>query len=103
MANPIGGDRRVRRTHRLLYEALASLVHEKHYESIAVREILERADVGRSAFYTHFDGKDDLMAHGIRTMLRESARPSRRTPQDALVWFSLPVLEHVSRFRDSAA
>jgi AcrR family transcriptional regulator len=103
MANSTTTDRRVQRTHRLLRDALVSLVHEKHYDSIAVREILERANVGRSAFYAHFDGKDDLMSHGIRAMLRESAAASRSTSRAAVVWFSLPVLEYVSHVRDGAA
>jgi AcrR family transcriptional regulator len=103
MAGAMSGDRRVRRTRRLLRDALVSLVHEKHYASIAVREILERANVGRSAFYAHFDGKDDLMAHGIRAMLHESAPRRRATSGDKLVWFSLPVLDFVSRVRDNAA
>jgi AcrR family transcriptional regulator len=103
MASSTTTDRRVQRTHRLLRDALVSLVHEKHYDSIAVREILERANVGRSAFYAHFDGKDDLMAHGIRALLRESAAASRTLSRDTIVWFSLPVLEYVSRVRAGAA
>src|SRR5687768_12283016 len=47
-------DRRVQKTERLLREALGSLIHEKNYDSIVVREILERANVGRSALYAHF-------------------------------------------------
>ena len=38
-------DRRVRKTHALLHDALASLVHEKPYDEIVVKEILARADV----------------------------------------------------------
>ena len=40
-------DRRVRRTERRLHEALATLVHEKAYDAIAVKEILHRADEPR--------------------------------------------------------
>lgn len=55
-------DARVRKTQRRLREALVWLIHEKSYDAIVVNEILERAEVGRSAFYTHFSNKDELLA-----------------------------------------
>lgn len=54
------GDRRVRRTRRILGEALISLVLEKGYDQITVQDILDRADVGRSTFYAHYRDKDAL-------------------------------------------
>jgi AcrR family transcriptional regulator len=98
-------DRRVQKTQRLLREALVSLIHEKSYDSIAVKEILERANVGRSAFYAHFHDKDALLASGIQRMLHE--RSPRRLPLGAerfrnVVWFSLPVFEYVNPFRHTA-
>ncbi len=41
-------DRRVRRTRESLHKALISLALEKHYDSITVQEVLNRADVGLS-------------------------------------------------------
>lgn len=38
-------DRRVQKTQGLLREALVSLIHEKSYDAIAVKEILDRANV----------------------------------------------------------
>jgi AcrR family transcriptional regulator len=58
---PRGEDRRVRRTRRILVEALIGLVLEKGYERITVQEILDRADVGRSTFYAHFRDKEALL------------------------------------------
>jgi AcrR family transcriptional regulator len=54
-------DRRVRRTRRLLAEALVQLTSERPYASIQVRDITDRADVGYATFYRHYDSKDDLM------------------------------------------
>ncbi|MEM6707029.1 MAG: TetR/AcrR family transcriptional regulator, partial [Acidobacteriota bacterium] len=54
-------DRRVTRTKRLLRQALMELVREKDYARITVQDILDRADVGRSTFYTHYRDKDDLL------------------------------------------
>ena len=54
-------DRRVRRTRRLLQDALRSLILEKSYDEITVQDILERADVGRATLYAHVRDTDDLM------------------------------------------
>jgi len=63
-------DRRVQKTHKLLQDALIQLVTEKTYESVSIREILERANVGRSTFYAHFQDKDQLL-HSILDRLDE--------------------------------
>lgn len=63
-------DRRVQKTRKLLQEALIELVGEKGYETVSIREILERANVGRSTFYAHFQDKDQLL-HSILDRLDE--------------------------------
>ncbi len=57
-------DRRVRRTRESLHKSLISLAIEKHYDSITVQELLDRADVGRSTVYTHFQSMDELLISG---------------------------------------
>src|SRR5258705_12452313 len=54
-------DRRVRRTRNGLAEAFLSLVIERGYDRVTVQNILDRADVGRSTFYTHFRDKESLL------------------------------------------
>src|SRR5262249_14867109 len=95
-------DARVRRTRRQLREAIVSLIHEKSYPAIVVNEILERADVGRSAFHAHFPNKDALLASGIEYMLH--ATPPRRLPPSVgrfsgVLGFSFPVFEYVGQCR----
>ncbi len=63
-------DRRVQKTRKLLQGALIELVAEKSYESVSIREILDRANVGRSTFYAHFQDKDQLL-HSILDRLDE--------------------------------
>jgi AcrR family transcriptional regulator len=93
-------DRRVRKTKASLRNALIDLAHEKPYDSIAVKEILERADIGRSTFYMHFQNKDELLASGIHEMLRSMAgRPRRPNPVEQMLAFSLPILEYISEHR----
>jgi AcrR family transcriptional regulator len=53
-------DRRSNRTRRQLSSALVDLVKEKRFDEITVQNVIDRADVGRSTFYSHFRDKDDL-------------------------------------------
>lgn len=62
------GDRRVRRSHRMLHEALQSLILEKGYDRVTVQDVIDRADVGRATFYAHFRDKDDLLMSGLEEM-----------------------------------
>jgi AcrR family transcriptional regulator len=67
-------DRRVQRTRRLFLDALVSLIEERGYEAITVQDILDRADLGRSTFYAHFRGKDDLLVSGFAGLRRAFER-----------------------------
>jgi AcrR family transcriptional regulator len=53
-------DRRVQRTRRLLQRALIELINERSYDDITIQDIVDRANVGRTTFYTHFTGKEEL-------------------------------------------
>ena len=82
-------DRRIEKTQSLLREALVSLIHEKPYDAIAITEILERANVGRSTFYAHFHDKDDLLTSGIHHMLRlpqSMEPPSSMKLPERVIW-----------------
>ena len=92
-------DRRVSKTKRALHEALVTLIREREYEDISVREILDRANVGRSTFYTHYRDKDELLVDGIHDMIQSVSPASSTAPSDDLTWFSLPILEHHERHR----
>ena len=95
-------DRRIQRTRELLHGALASLIHEKPYEGIIVKEILARANVGRSTFYTHFRDKQDLLETSIRDILEEGKTLSAargKTLADQLLERTLRLFEHIERQR----
>ena len=96
-------DRRVQKTKASLHEALIGLAREKPYPSIAVKEILDRANVGRSTFYTHFRDKDDLLESGIHEVLRSlHDRPRVASSPEGIVAFSLPLLQHIDEHRRTA-
>ena len=91
-------DRRIQKTLKLLHEALFSLIHGKSYDSIAVKEILDRANVGRSTFYMHFRDKDDLLVSGMHDMLgsvKPAVSPSSAKLYEKVISFSLPIFEHI--------
>ena len=62
-------DRRSKRTRKLLGDAIVSLILEKSYDLITVRDIVDRADVGRSTFYAHYSDKDDLFRSEFEELL----------------------------------
>ena len=57
-------DRRQKKTRQAIFDALAELLMSKTYEKITIQDIIEKADVGRSTFYAHFETKDELL-HSI--------------------------------------
>jgi len=90
----------VRRTKSSLHNALIGLAREKPYSAIAVKEILNRADVGKSTFYMHFRDKDDLLESGIHEVLHSTRGASAsRSAVDRLLAFSLPLLTHIDGHR----
>jgi AcrR family transcriptional regulator len=98
IARPI--DRRVARTRTLLHKALISLIMRKEYDAITIDEICATADIGRSTFYGHFTGKDDLMRSGLEPLRSELAERQRdalaASGQPRRLGFSLAMFEHAS-------
>jgi AcrR family transcriptional regulator len=54
-------DRRSQRTQQALMDALIALLVVKNYDEISINDIVDRANVGRSTFYAHYQYKDDLL------------------------------------------
>ena len=93
-------DRRVRRTRQLLRRALIELTLEKGYDKVTVQDILDRADVGRSTFYAHYAGKDQLLLSGLdevrAALVQISDRTSAREQGEALLAPLRPMFDHVA-------
>lgn len=64
-------DRRVQRTRKYLQEALIELILEQGYDSISVQDIVDRADIGRSTFYTHYSTKDAVFIDSFKALESE--------------------------------
>lgn len=70
----------VRGSREVLHEALLSLVVEQPYESITVKQILDRAGVGRTTFYKHFSDKEELLFSGLEPLRGSLIRGSTSAP-----------------------
>ena len=77
-------DRRVRRTRARLQDALMELILEKGYDRITVQDLIDRADIGRSTFYAHYETKDDLMRAGLGELTEELERSLRDGSEESV-------------------
>lgn len=92
-------DRRVVRTREMLHQALMSLILEKGYEAISIKDICGAANVGRSTFYAHYTCKDDLKRSGLESMRkllidRQRNSSAREGMTGQSLGFSLAMFEH---------
>lgn len=91
----------MRRTRQALTFALAELVMEKRYGAITIQDLLDRADVGRSTFYAHYRGKDDLLLRSFERMLEGlDAAMDRDGPERPRVAPVRELFRHVGEFRN---
>jgi AcrR family transcriptional regulator len=70
-------DRRSVRTRNALRQALMALLAERGWDEIAVQDLCERADVGRSTFYSHYPNKDALLKGGLEDLQAALERQAR--------------------------
>jgi hypothetical protein len=62
---PASDDRRIQKTKKYLADALKQLILEKGYDAVTIQDIIDRANVGRSTFYMHYENKDQLLTGNI--------------------------------------
>jgi hypothetical protein len=58
-------DRRIQKTKQLLADSLGQLMREKEYDAITIQDIVDKANVGRSTFYAHYESKEKLLLNNI--------------------------------------
>jgi AcrR family transcriptional regulator len=93
-------DLRVRRTRKLLWEALLAEMSARAFEDITVTDICDHAMVHRTTFYKHYEDKYALLEQGMRHMYdelvkAEHAPPSAFSLDDPPPYF-IQLFEHVA-------
>lgn len=97
-------DPRVRRTRRMLREALFALLREKAFESISVRDITEHAGLNHATFYLHYDDKWDMLdsiVEEIQRALDEETPllpPPGTDPAAFVPVIEIRLLEHIQQY-----
>lgn len=87
-------DRRSQRTRHLLSAAFVQLMREKGYSAITVSDLIERANIGRSTFYSHYRDKDDLFVHELDRVI-EVLSSGIQNPDEMPFFPSLGLFRHV--------
>jgi AcrR family transcriptional regulator len=89
---------RVRRTQKLLREALIELIEERGFEALTVGELTERAMVSRAAFYRNYQDKYDLVEQifeeAMSALLAAVGELGREHPPEIWVKF----FEHIAAY-----
>jgi AcrR family transcriptional regulator len=71
MNTKVKTDPRVRRTRRILRDALVSLILEKDYASISIKEVTDRAEVAYITFFRRYESLDQLLMEVLDEGLAE--------------------------------
>lgn len=90
-------DRRSQRTRRLITSATLELLFERRYDAITVKDILERADIGRSTFYAHFFDKEDVLTSIVDQMLESLHQQLAQRARGHRIVPALELFEHVQQ------
>lgn len=64
-------DRRIRRTRRLLGEALIELLQSRSFDALTIRDITDTADIGYATFFRHYSGKEELLSEQLALIIRD--------------------------------
>lgn len=89
---------RVRRTQKLLREALIELIEERGFEALTIGELTERAMVSRAAFYRNYQDKYDLVEQIFEEAISalQSAIGELGQGHPADIWITF--FEHIASF-----
>ena len=94
-------DKRIRRTKKLLRQALTQLMQQKDFQSITVTDVVREADINRGTFYAHYRDVYDLrgqieseMVADFRSMIA-GLRPSEAATLQPVVARAIDYLEEI--------
>ncbi len=81
---------------------MGALMVEKGYDALTVQDLIDRADIGRSTFYSHYTDKADLLGDMLAELRTELERDPAGGPVDRRrpLRFSLSMFRHVRDERE---
>jgi AcrR family transcriptional regulator len=92
------GNLRVKRTQKLLREALIELIEERGFEALTVGELTERAMVSRAAFYRNYQDKyalvEQIFAEAMSALMNAVGDLGQEHPAEVWVRF----FEHIAEY-----
>ena len=97
MTQPVS-NLRVKRTQKLLREALIELIEERGFDALTIGELTERAMVSRAAFYRNYQDKYDLVEQifeeAMSALLGAVGELGQEHPAEVWVTF----FEHIAEY-----
>ena len=64
-------DRRIRRTHRMLGEALVEIALEKGFDNVTIQDVTDRADIAYRTFFRHYRDLNALLVEAFETRMND--------------------------------
>ena len=102
--SPVNIDPRVKRTRRLLRDALVSLILKKDFASITIKEITGRAEVAYITFYRHYESLDQLLMEvldeGLAELMTHIETLAKQPDTSALETEGRLIFEYIGRKAD---
>lgn len=92
-------DPRAKRTRDAILGAFVELVFARRYDAIRTADLIAAAGVGRSTFYEHFRGKDEVLVAAVEPILLPLANAALGRASKAQV---RATLDHVWQQRGAA-
>ena len=91
-------DRRIRRTKKLLTQALTQLMQQKQISEITVKELTDLADINRGTFYLYYKDIFDMLEKIEDSMFEALDNIAAMHETDAAMQKTKPILLDVFRF-----
>lgn len=99
---PPKDDPQLSASRELILDAFPDLVLDLGYAKMTVQDVLQRANVGRTTFYAHFNSKEDLLKQSVarlRDGLASAARADLNEQQEQRLAFTLHFFRHIISHR----
>ena len=95
-------DLRVKRTHKLVLEALLDQTVQKGFAALSVSDITKYAGINRATFYRHYKDKFDLLDHYAQAVyelldvpLEAGPQMSNKTDANQIFQRLIRILDHI--------